>query len=93
MGHNRAPNSGNRCCRAGVYFTREEYESIKLAAKDRELSVSEFVRSAAVDRANVQEILRATEARERRKPITESESHCATCGMPNDEEWEEETLP
>jgi uncharacterized protein (DUF1778 family) len=61
MGHNRAPKEGNRCCRAGVYFTREDYESIKLAAKDRELSISEFVRSAAVERAKVQEILRASE--------------------------------
>lgn len=61
MGHNRAPKAGNKCCRAGVYFTREEYESIKLAAKDRGLSISNFVRSAAVDRARVQERLRESE--------------------------------
>ena len=60
MGHNRAPKEGNRCCRAGVYFTREEYESIKLAARDRKLSISEFVRSAAAERAETQAKLRAS---------------------------------
>jgi uncharacterized protein (DUF1778 family) len=107
MAHNRAPKQGNKCCRAGVYFTREEYTAIVMAAKDAELSISEFVRSAAVERAAVQEGRRTSAcgratptqiealrtAREHRAPLTEMEDHCTTCGMPHEEWEEEETHP
>ena len=95
MAHNRAPKQGNKCCRAGVYFTREEYTAIVSAAKDAEISISDFVRRSAIERATVQESRRADAPhtqietlRERRAPLTEMEDHCTCCGMPHEPEWE-----
>lgn len=84
-----------RCWRVQTLFSTAEHQVVIEAAKREGKTFAAYVRDAAViaARAELAQKAELDAVHEHRGSVTEGPDHCTTCGMPHDEEWEEETHP